>query len=142
MNIVQVSGRLTKEVEVKTASTGRKYCRFSIAVKKRGAKRPNGDVDHNAADFCNVTAFNNCAELMNVANKGDEISVFGELSWYKNADQKFPIMTVNANEITIQPKGLHNNGDASNNGGTSAPGNDNFLDGLENDGDYSTPFDL
>lgn len=73
MNYVSLLGRLTKDVELKQTSTGKTYCRFSLAVKKEFAK--------DGADFINCIAWDKRAELLaNYFSKGQRILIQGRLS--------------------------------------------------------------
>lgn len=73
MNYVSLLGRLTKNVELKQTSTGKTYCRFSLAVKKEFAK--------DGADFINCIAWDKRAELLaNYFSKGQRVLIQGRLS--------------------------------------------------------------
>ena len=73
MNYVSLLGRLTKDVELKQTSTGKTYCRFSLAVKKEFAK--------DGADFINCIAWDKRAELLaNYFSKGQRVLIQGRLS--------------------------------------------------------------
>lgn len=72
MNKVVLIGRLTRDPELKLASTGVDVCSFSIAVSKHNA---NNDVD-----FIDCVAFKiNAANLVKYQKKGDLICVDGTL---------------------------------------------------------------
>lgn len=145
MNQIFLKGRLTKEVEI-TIGTKTPYCRFSLAIPRKGAKRPNGEPDYTSVDYCNVTAFGKTAErLCENTRKGDTIFVDGNLSWYKKIDQPYPIMTVNATSIMIDT--TKTNADylgASNSGGDKKSDSTNNGDDYFADSDdyVSPPFDL
>lgn len=71
MNIVIISGNLTKDPEVGTTSTGTNYARFSIAVRK----------NKDETNFFNCVAWKSTAELIGkYCVKGSKISLQGELS--------------------------------------------------------------
>lgn len=73
MNSVILMGRLVRDVELKQTSTGKTYCRFSLAVKKEFAK--------DGADFINCIAWDKRAELLaNYFSKGQRVLIQGRLS--------------------------------------------------------------
>lgn len=49
MNEIIITGRLTKDPELKTTSTGKEVCKFSVAVQRTN--------DREKADFFNVSAW-------------------------------------------------------------------------------------
>jgi single-strand DNA-binding protein len=56
MNLVVLTGRLTRDPELKYAASGKAYCKFSLAVDRAFQK--------DQADFINCTAFGKTAELI------------------------------------------------------------------------------
>jgi len=76
INRVVLVGRLTRDPELRTTTTGKSVCSFGIAVNKR-IKPQDGSAD---ADFFNVTAWNQTAEFAaNYLTKGRLIAVDGRL---------------------------------------------------------------
>lgn len=76
INRVVLVGRLTRDPELKTTTTGKSVCDFGIAVTKR-IKPTDGSPD---ADFFNVTAWNQTAEYVsNYLHKGRLVAVDGRL---------------------------------------------------------------
>lgn len=81
MNKVILSGRLTKDIEIKLTPTGTKVGNFSIAVnrKKRGA------VGEQEADFFNCVCFNKTVEFLEQwSGKGLRVEIEGRVqnrSW-------------------------------------------------------------
>ena len=73
MNKIAVIGNLTREPETGTTKDGVKWCRFSIAVRKRFVKEGQPD-----ADFMRVTAWRalgeSCAKYL---QKGRKVCVIG-----------------------------------------------------------------
>lgn len=57
MNYVSLMGRLTKDPELKKTSSGKSYCRFSVAVKREFSK-------DGGADFINCIAWDKRAEVI------------------------------------------------------------------------------
>ena len=78
VNLVILTGRLTKDVEAKASQSEKMYATFDVAV--------NGY--NNRVDFVRVTAFNKTAEFLGEhAEKGDLVLVEGSLSQNKWTDQ-------------------------------------------------------
>ena len=76
MNLIILTGRLTRDPELKTSSNGKEYCRFSIAVD-----RPYKTEE---VDFVNCISFGKTAELVaKFFNKGKKIGVQGQLRMNK-----------------------------------------------------------
>ena len=66
-------GRLTRDPELKQTSSGKSYCRFSIAVKKEFVK--------DGVDFINCVAWDKRAEFIaNYFGKGQRILVQGRIN--------------------------------------------------------------
>lgn len=73
MNYVGLMGRLTRNPELKQTSSGKSYCRFSIAVKKEFVK--------DGVDFINCVAWDKRAEFIaNYFGKGQRILVQGRIN--------------------------------------------------------------
>ena len=71
-NLVILTGRLTKEPELKHSASGMAYCRFTLAVNRM--KKDDG------ADFISCTAFGKTAELIaEYVKKGHQLGVQGRL---------------------------------------------------------------
>lgn len=75
MNIVAISGRLTKDVDYRTTNN-MTISRFSVAVQRR-TKNESGQYD---ADFISCVAFNKTADFIaKFFNKGMKINIQGHL---------------------------------------------------------------
>ena len=75
MNKVIEIGRLTKDPEITSSTSGTTFARFSIAVDRRFKKE--GDPD---ADFFNCTAFGKTAEFIEKwIKKGTKVAITGRL---------------------------------------------------------------
>lgn len=98
MNLVVITGRLTRDVELRYSSQkNTAVSRFSVAVN-RSFKNADGKYE---ADFINCVAFGKPAETIEkFLRKGDRISIQGE--WrtgsYKTNDGK----TVYTNDLNVQ----------------------------------------
>jgi single-strand DNA-binding protein len=76
INNVTLVGRLTRDPELRTTTTGKNVCSFSIAVTKR-FKPTDGSAD---ADFFNIVAWNKDADYVtNYLQKGRLVGVEGRL---------------------------------------------------------------
>jgi single-strand DNA-binding protein len=72
MNLVVLTGRLTRDPELKYGQSGKAYCRFSLAVDRAFQK--------GEADFINCVAFGKTAELVGeYLRKGRKTGVQGRL---------------------------------------------------------------
>lgn len=76
VNNVVLIGRLTRDPELRTTTTGKNVCSFSIAVQKL-VKPQDGSPD---ADFFNIVAWNKDADyVVNYLTKGRLVAVQGRL---------------------------------------------------------------
>ena len=76
MNIIALSGRLTKDPELKSGQSGKAYARFTLAVDRPMQK--------GEADFINCVAFGKTAELIGeYLRKGRKVGVIGRLQMSK-----------------------------------------------------------
>lgn len=84
MNLVVLTGRLTKEPELKNGN-GKSYCKFGLAV--------NNPFKKDEADFINCSAFGKTAELIvEYLDKGSKLGVEGRLQMNKyevNGEKRF-----------------------------------------------------
>ena len=75
MNIVALTGRLTKDPDIRYTNSGTSIARFNIAVD-RDFKKEDGQT----ADFPNIVAFGKTAEFIEkYFSKGKRIEVMGRL---------------------------------------------------------------
>jgi single-strand DNA-binding protein len=110
INQVILMGRLTRDPEQRTTSTGKTIASFSIAVDRGG--------QDDAADFFDVTAWEKLGELvMQYLGKGRRVLVQGRLrqdSWDdKETGKKRSRIEVTATDVTFL--------DSANGEGASAP---------------------
>ena len=85
INRIVLVGRLTRDPELRTTTTGKNFVNFSIAVNKR--IKPTG-ADERDADFFNVKAWNQTADYdSNYLTKGRLVSVDGRMESRKYTDK-------------------------------------------------------
>lgn len=76
MNKIIITGRLTKDVELRYTKTNKKVCEFSVAVT-RDYKNEKGEYE---VDFINVQAWGYNAEyIASYCKKGDKLGIDGSL---------------------------------------------------------------
>lgn len=88
MNNICISGRLTRDVEIKTFDGG-KVGNFCVAVNGRRGK------DGENVDFFNCQAWNGTAEVIaKYLHKGDPIEIMGEMRSSKKDDRIYWTLNV------------------------------------------------
>lgn len=93
MNIVILSGNLTRDPENGNTASGIAYSKFTLAVNKK-----------DGADFFNCTAWRAAAELAGkYLRKGSKCCVVGEISQreYEQDGIKRRVVEINVNQIDI-----------------------------------------
>ena len=94
MNKIILIGRVTKDIELKTTTSGKSVISFTLAVN-RDYKNAEGKYD---ADFINCVAFGQQAETISkYVNKGDKFGVTGKLATrnYEKNGSKVYVTEVN-----------------------------------------------
>ena len=85
INTVNLIGRLAKEPNSRSTSTGKSVCSFTLAVQN--------DFDREKADFINCTAWGKTAELITqYVKKGHKMGLQGRISvrsWDDNGETKW-----------------------------------------------------
>src|SRR5690349_18030179 len=119
INQVILMGRLTRDPEVRTTTTGKTITSFSIAVDRGGQE--------DAADFFDVTAWEKLGELVSqYLSKGRRCLVQGRLrqdSWDdKETGKKRSKVEVVATDVTFLDGPSGDNGGSSNFSGGSNSG--------------------
>lgn len=83
MNKFYFTGRLTKDAEIRTTSSGNKLAKFCVAVNRRVKNE-----DHPEADFFWCQAWNQIAELIvKYCHKGDKVGIIGHVQTGKYQDK-------------------------------------------------------
>lgn len=99
LNIIAISGRLTKDVELRTTSSGTEVANATLAV--------NGYKEDDTS-FFDVVFFGKAAEVVSkYSGKGQLLTVSGRLqqrTWEKDG-QKRSVVEIVASEVQLPPKG-------------------------------------
>ena len=122
INQVILMGRLTRDPEVRTTTSGKTITSFSIAVDRGGQE--------DAADFFDITAWEKLGELVSqYLSKGRRCLVQGRLrqdSWDdKETGKKRSKVEVVATDVTFLDGPSGDNGGSSNFSGGSSSGSSN-----------------
>lgn len=138
INRVVLTGRLTRDLELKTTQSGLSVASFTIAVNRQ-FKNSNGNRE---ADFINCVIWKKSAEnLCKYTHKGSLIGIDGRLqtrSYDNNNGQKVFVTEVvvdsfslleSKNENQANSKGGNNNGYSNNSNANTAAEPDPFADG-------------
>ena len=100
LNIVGISGRLTRDPELRTTQSGKQVTSFTLAV--------NG-YRENDTSFIDVVAWNKTAEIVSsYTHKGDLLTVSGRLQQRKYEDKSGnsrSVVEVIAQDVQLPPKG-------------------------------------
>lgn len=92
MNNVSLTGRLTKDVEIRKTTTGKSVASFSLAVRR----------DKEKTDFINCVAWNNTADLLyQYTHKGSQIGVSGSIQTRNYDDPNRPGVKVYVTEVLV-----------------------------------------
>lgn len=101
MNKIVVTGRLTRDPEMKSTKNGVEYCRFSVASNSK-QKDDNGNYK---TDFFNCMAWQKISEnVMKYCAKGDLVRVDGAMSSMDYADKTLWSVTVDEIEFLAKAK--------------------------------------
>lgn len=85
MNLITLTGRLTRKPELKNTTSGKSVCDFSIAVS-RNYTNEDGKKE---ADFINIQVWDKQAEnLCKYQDKGNSIAVVGSIRTRQYDDEK------------------------------------------------------
>lgn len=100
INVVTMTGRLTREPELKKTQSGQSVLTFNLAVDRMPAKDGT-----EAADFPSVTAWGKTAEIISqYCQKGSPLAVTGRLQTrnYEDRDgRKVYVTEVIANQVKL-----------------------------------------
>ena len=115
MNQVNLTGRLTKDVEMRYTQSGKAVASGSIAVNRRFKSEGQPD-----ADFINFAMWGKAAEnFANYTHKGSQVGLGGEWqtrNYENNAGQRVYVNELNANTFDLlEPRGEQPQSSQSNN---------------------------
>lgn len=100
LNVTALSGRLTKDPELKTTQSGKQVTSFTLAVNA---------YKEEDTSFIDVVAWNKTAEIVaNYTHKGDLLTVSGRLQQRKYEDKSGnsrSVIEVIAQDVQLPPKG-------------------------------------
>lgn len=103
LNDCRFIGRLTKDIEVRSSETGKRFSQFTIAVD-RGKDRNGNKL---GADFISCVAWEQRAEtLKTYCRQGDAIMIAGRLNVNKRGDNYYHNIVVNEIEFLPSNKRL------------------------------------
>jgi len=114
INQTTISGRLTRDVELKSSSGGTYFVRGSIA-SNHSKKKSDGTWEE-VPGFFDFVCWKHTAEYLHkYAKKGDTLIIAGPLRWsqWEKDGVKHSKVEINAEQILIRPK---------REGGAAAPG--------------------
>lgn len=121
MNLAILTGRITRDVELKHTQTGQAVTRFSVAVDKGLSKDKKAEMESKnqaTCDFINIVAWGKTAELIaNYMSKGSMIGIQGRIQTgsYDKEGQKVYTFDVVADRIEfLESKGGSNESSNSN----------------------------
>lgn len=101
LNRITLIGRLTRDPELRTTTTGRNYATFSIAVQKRIKPQDPNERD---ADFFNIKVWGQTADYVsNYLTKGRLVAVDGRIESRRYTDQQGvqrEVWEVNADNVS------------------------------------------
>ncbi|MFW5811629.1 MAG: single-stranded DNA-binding protein [Alkalispirochaetaceae bacterium] len=116
MNVVALTGRLTRDAELKYTNSGMAICAFSVAVNRR---RKQGDDWVDEANFFDVTLFGRRGEaIQRYLTKGTQVAVQAELRqdrWEQDGNRRSKIQII-ANDIALLGGGSRGDGGGSGGG--------------------------
>ncbi|WP_176838584.1 single-stranded DNA-binding protein [Fusobacterium hominis] len=105
MNTIILTGRLTRDPELKFGQSGKAYSRFTLAVDRPFSK--DGE-----ADFINCVAFGKTAELIGeYLRKGRKAGVVGRLQMNKyeaNGEKRYSYDVIVESMEFLEPKNGYN----------------------------------
>ena len=83
MNKIILAGRLTRPADLKVGNSGSEYCKFTVAVDRRGK-----DQNDKKTDFFDCTAFGKTGAFVDkYFAKGDGIEIIGRMESDKYTDK-------------------------------------------------------
>lgn len=116
INSVSITGRLTKDVELRFSPNGVAVARFTLAVTRF--------YDRENSDFIQIICFKKTAEsVANHMRKGSLVGVTGRIqtsSWEKDGQRHYKTEVVADQIVFLEPKGSKSQDNTGNQGGGCA----------------------
>ena len=138
MNYCALSGRLTRDIELKQTQGGQHYIRFTVAVDRYNSKEKK-----NTADFINCIAWNdNAKNIARFFGKGSPILIIGNVkpSMFEKQDGTKVYQTdIIVDRWEFFGNSTQNNADNTQSN-ANGNGNNNTIDFEEILGDSDLPF--
>lgn len=140
MNRIIITGRITKDTELKVTDSGKEYCNFSVAVDRRFKPKEG---EEKQVDFFDCTAWGKSGAFVDkYFGKGDGITIEGRMESRKYTDKdgnKRVFWGITCESVEFPMGGNKKNGaDQNEPNGTAADGSNTFAP--VDDGDGEIPF--
>ena len=85
MNKVELIGRISQDIDVKTSQAGKSYLNFSVAIDRKYKDQSGNKI----TDFLNCKAFGKTSEFIGqYFSKGDKIALIGSVQVDNYTDQQ------------------------------------------------------
>ena len=146
-NIVVLSGRLTRDAELRYLENNNAVARFTLAVDKGLSKEKKEEMEMQGkptADFINCQAWGRLGETVaKYSGKGLRLIVNGRIqtgSYEKDGDRRYTTEVVAQSVEIIDWKDSNNSG-SFNNSNSQASSADNYQAPIDDDFEYSADFD-
>jgi single-strand DNA-binding protein len=100
MNVVNIIGNLTKDVELKSTTSGVEVCTFTLGVRRNYTNK-EGKYD---SDFPNFIAYKKTAEIISkYAKKGSKLAVEGRIQTrsYEKDGKKVYVTEIVVENVTL-----------------------------------------
>ena len=100
MNVVNIIGNLTKDVELKSTTSGVEVCTFTLGVRRNYTNK-EGKYD---SDFPNFIAYRKTAEIISkYAKKGSKLAVEGRIQTrsYEKDGKKVYVTEIVVENVTL-----------------------------------------
>ena len=146
-NIVVLSGRLTRDAELRYLENNNAVARFTLAVDKGLSKEKKEEMEMQGkptADFINCQAWGRLGETVaKYSGKGLRLLVSGRIqtgSYEKDGERRYTTEVVAQSVEIIDWKDSNNSG-SFNNSNSQASSADNYQAPIDDDFEYSADFD-
>lgn len=139
-----IAGNLTRDPELRTTTTGRSVCSFTVAVN-----RPRRDASGSQTDdtmFVNCSAWGSTGETINkYLHKGDAILVSGRLrqeEWEGRDGQKHVNIVIDVDDFNFIGGGRSSDGASSYSGASASSSSSSAGNSTSASSDSTTPTDI